>query len=494
MTKTSGAAGAGTEATPFLLSILAGPMSGPDAPECPFCLQPTGADGGSPAGPLDPELLLLVLANNPWWRPEAGLCGACAASFAAAFAEARAHHPGFARGGVPILPTPVRLGASEAHTGRGVTIAFLDAGFYAHPDLVEPVDRILHYHDVRRPHVTRRALERTDVSSWHGMMTSVVACGNGWLSGGLYRGLASEARLVLVKVGSARRIRHDDIRRGLDWVVRHRRQLGIRVVNVSCGGDYEASYLDDGLSQAAEAATRAGLVVVAAAGNHGAKPGHPVIPPASAPSVLTVGGLDDKNRLLFSGYDMYHSSYGPTVDGLQKPEVIAPGIYVAAPILPRTPTAAQAALYARLASSPDVDLAALVAQARGTDPDLDAAAHLEPPLAAPARRGEGARQQRDLGRVQARRRHELRGADRLVARRADARGEPGAAAAGGEAPHRRHRAAPAPRRDRPAGLGRRRPARGRRGRSGGAPRDPPKELRGAVRRPGARRMIPSLGG
>ncbi len=380
MTKTSGAAGAGTEATPFLLSILAGPMSGPDAPECPFCLQPTGADGGSPAGPLHPELLLLVLANNPWWRPEAGLCGACAASFAAAFADARAHHPGFARGGVPILPTPVRLGASEAHTGRGVTIAFLDAGFYAHPDLVEPVDRILHYHDVRRPHVTRRALERTDVSSWHGMMTSVVACGNGWLSGGLYRGLASEARLVLVKVGSARRIRHDDIRRGLEWVVRHRRRLGIRVVNVSCGGDYEASYLDDGLSQAAEAATRAGLVVVAAAGNHGAKPGHPVIPPASAPSVLTVGGLDDKNRLLFSGYDMYHSSYGPTVDGLQKPEVIAPGIYVAAPILPRTPTAAQAALYARLASSPDVDLAALVAQARGTDPDLDAAAHLEPPL------------------------------------------------------------------------------------------------------------------
>ena len=65
---------------------------------------------------------------------------------------------------------------------------------------------------------------------------------------------------------------------GLEWVVRHRGQLGIRVVNVSCGGDYEASYLDDGLSQAAEAATRAGLLVVAAAGNHGNKPGHPVIP------------------------------------------------------------------------------------------------------------------------------------------------------------------------------------------------------------------------
>ena len=29
---------------------------------------------------------------------------------------------------------------------------------------------------------------------------------------------------------------------------------------------------------------------------------------------------------------MYRSSYGPTIDGLQKPEVIAPGIWVAAPI------------------------------------------------------------------------------------------------------------------------------------------------------------------
>jgi serine protease AprX len=355
-------------------------MSRDETRACPFCRLPLGEDGSPRAEHLDPEVLLVVLANNPWWRPEAGLCAPCAASFAAAHVEARAHHPGFARGGVPILPTPVRLGASEERTGRGVTIAFLDAGFYAHPDLVEPRDRILHYHDVRRPHVTRRALDRTDVSSWHGMMTSVVACGNGFLSGGLYRGLASAARLVLVKVGSARRIRHDDIRRGLEWVVRHRRRFGIRIVNVSCGGDYEASYLDDGLSQAAEAATRAGLLVVAAAGNHGAKPGHPVIPPASAPSVLTVGGLDDKNCLVFAGYDIYHSSYGPTVDGLQKPEVIAPGIYVAAPILPRTPTAAQAALYARLASARDPELGAIVARERGTDPDIDAAAHLEPPL------------------------------------------------------------------------------------------------------------------
>ncbi len=421
--------------------------------ECPFCRADLGPGGVPRAEHLDPEVLLLVLANNPWWRPEAGLCAPCAVGFAAAFAEAQAHHPGFARGGVPILPTPVRLGAPEDRTGRGVTVAFLDSGFYAHPDLVRPRDRILRYVDVNSPRARRADLEQPDESSWHGMMTSVVACGNGWLSRGLYRGLASEARLVLVKVGSARRIRHDDIRRGIEWVIRNRRRYGIRVVNVSCGGDYEASYLEDGLSQAAEAATRAGLLVVAAAGNLGDKPGHPVIPPASAPSVLTVGGLDDKNRLPFSTYDMYHSSYGPTVDGLQKPEVIAPGIWVAAPILPGTPTAEQAALLTRLASAPDGETRAILEASRGTDADLDAAAHLEPPLVRQLVTREDPGQQRDLGRLQARRRNELRGADRLLAGRAAARGEPRPRAATGEEAARPDGPAPVPRAGGSSGLG-----------------------------------------
>ena len=67
--------------------------------------------------------------------------------------------------------------------------------------LVEPADRIVRYVDITSARRRREDLERPDVSSWHGMMTSVVACGNGALSTGFYRGVASEARLVLVKVG-----------------------------------------------------------------------------------------------------------------------------------------------------------------------------------------------------------------------------------------------------------------------------------------------------
>jgi serine protease AprX len=322
----------------------------------------------------------LVAANTPGWRAEQGLCGECARRFAEAEAWLRSRYPSFDRQPHAILPTPLRLGALDDYRGRGVAIAFLDAGFFAHPDLVEGEDRILKYVDVASPRAGTADLHRPDESSWHGMMTSVVACGNGRLSGGLYRGIASEARLVLVKCGTVRRVAHDDIRRGFEWVLRNRRRYGIRIVNVSCGGDYPASYLTDGLSQAAEQATRAGILVCAAVGNRGHEAGHPVLPPASAPSVLSVGGLDDKNRLAFSGYDVYHSSFGPTVDGLQKPEVIAPGIWVAAPILPGTPTKAQAELLSRLAGATDADLRGILASHAGVDSSLDAAAGLATPL------------------------------------------------------------------------------------------------------------------
>ncbi|HEX6736995.1 MAG TPA: S8 family serine peptidase [Vicinamibacteria bacterium] len=345
---------------------------------CPICRREPGPRPLLLAQALPPEVRALAAANTPWWSPEQELCGDCAQRFAAAHEYLRHQAPGFEPGA--ILPTPLRLGAPDEYRGRGVTIAFLDSGFYAHPDLVEPEDRIVRYVDVTNPRARRSDLRTGDASSWHGMMTSVVACGNGRLSGGLYRGIASEARVVLVKCGTMRRIRHDDIRRGLDWVVRHREQYGIRVVNVSCGGDYEASYLHDRLSQAAERATREGMLVVAAVGNLGQAPGHPVLPPASAPSALTVGGLDDRNRLAFGGYGMYHSSFGPTVDGLQKPEVIAPGIWVAAPILPGTPTAAQAELLARLDGVADDELRAAIADSPGVDSELDTALGADPAL------------------------------------------------------------------------------------------------------------------
>ncbi len=345
---------------------------------CPVCFLEVPLGELVAARSVDRETLRLVAGNAPGWRASQGLCDACLARFKAAREALRRERPQFLPGALPILPTGLRLGAPAEQRGRGVTIAFLDAGFYAHPDLLGKGARILRYADVGNAKARRADLDRADLSSWHGMRTSTVACGDGSLSGGFYRGLASESRLVLVKVGHARRIVHDDIRRGLDWVIRHRRQYAIRIVNVSCGGDYEASYLTDRLSQSVERATREGLVVCCAVGNQGHLAGHPVLPPGSAPSAVTVGGLDDQNGLAFASFRMYHSSYGPTLDGLQKPEVIAPGIFIAAPVLPGSSIAERVALLARLAQAPDSDLRARLEESPGVDPDLDLGSGLPP--------------------------------------------------------------------------------------------------------------------
>ena len=272
---------------------------------------------------------------------------------------------------IEVPPTPLRVGADERFTGRGVTIAFLDSGFYPHPDLTQPENRVLCYTSITPGHDSEAAFRTPDLSSWHGTMTSVVAAGNGYLSGGRYRGVAPDANVVLVKVAGEHGLHNADIQRGIEWVIEHREKYGIRVLNISCAGDEEASYLTDELSRCAEDAVRAGIVVVCAAGNEGYS-GASILPPASTPAVITVGGLNDKNTLNPRDNEMYRSSYGPTVDGVQKPEVLAPGIFVAAPILPETKMAAEAELLAKLKLAPDERLCELLTAQAGICAELDA--------------------------------------------------------------------------------------------------------------------------
>jgi serine protease AprX len=344
---------------------------------CPVCDRSVQGELFSVAGL--PEGLQSIITPNASTAAAAEICGRCIELFDRAQRQIESHETIFEQNDF-VLPTPLRMGADERFTGRGITIAFLDSGFYAHPDLTTPNNRILAYHSIFAEAGDQTSLETNDVASWHGMMTSVVATGNGGLTDGFYRGIASDANVVLVKIGRTGRISEDQIQQGLEWVLAHMEEHQIRVINISAGGDFEESYLTNPLSQTVERCARAGLTVVCAVGNTGRVPGHPVLPPASAPSSIAVGGLDDRNSLDRARRGMYRSSYGPTSDGLQKPEVIAPGIWVAAPILPHTPTAEEAELYSKLDSAEDDNLRAILESNAGVDKDLDEASALPIPL------------------------------------------------------------------------------------------------------------------
>ncbi len=338
---------------------------------CPVCSRET-TDEYVPLRALPEKLERLIRANAPDTATFEAVCARCVRLFERA-QEQLVKDAAMAKDGSHVLSTPLRLDADDRFTGRGVTIAFLDSGFYPHVDLTSPENRIVGYRSLLDEEDDLSSLFAPDVASWHGMMTSVVAAGNGSLSNGFYRGIAPDSSVVLVKLARTGRISELDIQTGLEWILENRERYGIRIVNISAGGDYENSYLTDPLSQTVEQCVKEGITVVCAIGNAGHMPDHPVYPPASAPSSIAVGGLDDKNSINRAKRGMYRSSFGPTLDGFQKPEIIAPSIWVPAPILPNTPTAKEAALLEVLDKARDEDLHSIIRVNPGVVKELDSA-------------------------------------------------------------------------------------------------------------------------
>src|SRR6185369_6719676 len=126
-----------------------------------------------------------------------------------------------------VVPTALRLGVDADLAARGVTIAFLDSGFYPHPDLIQPANRIVAFKDISRPGGKLNPVTKPETWDWHGTMTAVAAAGNGFLSDGAYRGLASEASVVLVKVSDEGKITEQNIERGLRWVIENKELYNI---------------------------------------------------------------------------------------------------------------------------------------------------------------------------------------------------------------------------------------------------------------------------
>lgn len=246
-----------------------------------------------------------------------------------------------------VIPTADKLDADRRYSGRGVTMAFLDSGFFPHPDIV---DRVIAFHDIHGEENSFTDIIEPQSHHWHGTQTVVSCAGDGRLSDGIYRGLAHEAQLVLVKVSNSGKISDASIERGLLWIIENREQYDIRVLNISLGGDSDVGLAESSINQLVEELIVSGVVVTVAAGNSDSSRS---IPPASSPSAITVGGYSDQNQFDRSEFGLYHSSFGATVDGQVKPEVIAPAMYVAAPILPNTADYLRAETISSLLAAPD---------------------------------------------------------------------------------------------------------------------------------------------
>jgi serine protease AprX len=230
------------------------------------------------------------------------------------------HNHSHAQNRFAVIPTAQKLGLDDRYSGEGVRIAFVDSGFYPHPDFA---DRVVAFHDISGEDKSLSHVILAESHHWHGTQTVTACAGSGVLCDGIYRGLAHQAELVLVKVSRDGRIGDGEIEAGLDWVIRNHERLRIRVLNISLGGDCDSRTSDSKINSLIGKLSAAGVVITVAAGNSADMRS---APPASAPSAITVGGYSDENQFLPASFDLYHSSHGPTADGIIKPELIAPAI------------------------------------------------------------------------------------------------------------------------------------------------------------------------
>jgi serine protease AprX len=228
---------------------------------------------------------------------------------------------------------------NDGYTGKGVGVAVIDTGIQGNlPDFREsrsnPTSRV-----IATAVVNPGASTAADTLG-HGTHVAGLIAGDGTArpSGdplaGKYVGVAPDANLIAVKAaddeGNTTVL---DVIDGLQFVVDHKNDYGIRVVNLSLKSSQAESYLTDPLDAAVEAAWNSGIVVVVAAGNAGTAPDAVDYAPANDPYVITVGGVDDMGTKNIDDDTLAAwSSRGTTQDGIAKPDVLAPGAHLVSTI------------------------------------------------------------------------------------------------------------------------------------------------------------------
>ena len=213
-------------------------------------------------------------------------------------------------GGVPI-------------TGQGVTVAVIDTGIDAtHPDLRygSTVSQNVRIADLGGTGVgfvypsAVEGLQNSDLIMGHGTLVASLIAGTGAASCGYYGGMAPGAKLLGISAGDASLF---FALSAMDYVLSHRVDQNIRVVNCSFGvdGTFDAN---DPINIATKIMHDSGISVVFSAGNRGDQP-NALNPYSVAPWVIGVGAgtkcgsLSSFSSRGAAGYSVFH------------PTLIAPG-------------------------------------------------------------------------------------------------------------------------------------------------------------------------
>ncbi|HEX4979575.1 MAG TPA: S8 family serine peptidase, partial [Acidimicrobiales bacterium] len=223
-----------------------------------------------------------------------------------------------ADGGAPSVHKDV-IGSTAANAsgmrGAGATVAVLDTGVSSVSRLADRLVRV-----------------RTGLLSTESCLnlSSERDChdnyGHGTFVAGMVNDVAPDAGILSVKLaGRDGSMNVSRLLKGIGWVISNKDTYGVKVMNLSVRTYSPLSYRVDPVNLAVERAWAAGISVVVSAGNQG--PAEATIAkPGDDPWVITVGSTDDQGTVgLEDDVVSSFSARGPSVDGIQKPDVVLPG-------------------------------------------------------------------------------------------------------------------------------------------------------------------------
>ena len=241
----------------------------------------------------------------------------------------------------------VAYAANNNLTGKGVTVALLDSGMVSgNPE---------QQGTAASPYQNTRILGNISMipnasyydQCGHGTHVAGILGGNGYYSTGPYcthtfYGIARGVSFLNVRVldGTGSGVVSNVIS-ALQLCVKYKSYYNIRIINLSLGMPVTQSYTTDPLCMAVEAAWKAGIVVVCAAGNNGrlnptVTAGAPnygygtnygsIESPGNDPYVITVGATKRIDGLRADDVIASYSSRGPTLaDCVAKPDIVTAG-------------------------------------------------------------------------------------------------------------------------------------------------------------------------
>src|SRR5215469_16126048 len=217
--------------------------------------------------------------------------------------------------------------------GTGIGVAVIDSGVHGVDDLKDAQghNRILYNFDSLGGGPDDQYGHGTHVAGIIGGSGKDSICPNCDVT---IRGIAPNVNIInFHALGQTGKGTDSSVINAINKAIALKNQYNIRVMNLSLGRPVYESYTLDPLCQAVEAAWKAGIVVVVAAGNDGRTDysvynGYGTITaPGNDPYVITVGamntkGTPDRSDDVLTSY----SSKGPTaIDHIVKPDLVAPG-------------------------------------------------------------------------------------------------------------------------------------------------------------------------